>query len=272
MTRLGRFNLSEISISRLISAVKVRVNEIPHTFSWKYLPLASKNKENIQKFKGIHHGKRCFIVANGPSILKTNLDLLADEITIGMNRIYLNFEKSSYRPTYHVTVNELILEQWAHEIKELEMPKFLNWNRQRQYEDSESETIFLKSKMAIKDSFQYDLTRPLVFGATVTFVALQLAYYMGFHEVILIGLDHNYADKGIPSKTETRESKQDQSHFHDQYFPKGFKWQLPDLLRSEIEFDIARKAFEADNRKVLDATLGGKCQIFTKIDYQTLFD
>ena len=272
MSRIGRFNLSEISLPRLYSALKVRLNEIPHALAWKFHPDADKNKELIQKFQGIHHGKRCFIVANGPSLLKTNLDLLENEYTFGMNRIYLNFERSSFRPTYHVTVNELILEQWPDEIAQLNMPKFLNWNRRFYYGGPDSRTIFIKSKMTIKDSFQYDLTRPMVVGATVTFVALQLAYYMGFQKVILIGLDHNYTDKGIPSKTETRTSERDESHFHTQYFPKGFKWQLPDLLRSEIDFEISRKAFEADDREVLDATIGGKCQIFRKIDYEGLFD
>ena len=272
MNRIGRFNLSEMSATRLLSALKIRLNEVPHALAWKFHPLADKNKENIQKFQGIHKGKRCFIVANGPSLLKTNLDLLENEYTFGMNRIYLHFERSSFRPTYHVTVNELILEQWADEIIQLKMPKFLNWNRRSYYGEPNSRTIFIKSKMTIRDSFQYDLTLPLVVGATVTFVALQLAYYMGFQKVYLIGLDHNYKDKGIPSKTETRTPELDESHFHAQYFPKGFKWQLPDLLRSEIEFNIVRKAFEGDDREVLDATIGGKCQIFKKIDYQSLFD
>ena len=125
--------------------------------------------------------------------------------------------------------------------------------------------------MTIRDHFQYDLTRPMVVGATVTFVALQLAYYMGFQQVCLVGLDHNYKEKGIPSKTETRRPEQDESHFHRGYFPQGYKWQLPDLLRSELEFSITREAYEADGREVLDATIGGKCQIFKKVDYQDLF-
>lgn len=272
MNSLERFNLSEISLQRLYFALKIRLNEIPHALMWKFHPQADKNREFIQKIQGIHNGKRCFIVANGPSLLKTNLELLGDEITFGMNRIYLNFERSTFRPKYLVAVNELILEQWANEISQLNMPKFLNWNRRTYYGDPGSKTMYIKSKMTIKDSFQYDLTRPVVIGATVTFVALQLAYYMGFQKVYLVGLDHNYKEKGIPSKTETRRPDQDESHFHVNYFPKGYKWQLPDLLRSEIEFDISRKAFEADGREVLDATIGGKCHIFKKTAYEDLFD
>ena len=272
MNSLSRFNLSEISLSRLYSAIRIRLCEIPHAVAWNYHPVAAINKENIRKYQGIHTGKRCFIVANGPSLRKTNLDYLEYEISFGMNWIYLNFDESPFRPTYYLAVNELILEQWPDEISQLKMPKFLNWNRRSYYGDPDPTTTFIKSKMTIRDFFQYDLTRPMVVGATVTFVALQLAYYMGFQTVYLIGLDHNYKEKGIPSKTETRAPDQDESHFHKNYFPKGYKWQLPDLLRSEIEFDITRKAFEADGRDVLDATIGGKCQIFKKVSFEDIFN
>jgi hypothetical protein len=272
MNSLNRFDLKEISLQRLFSAIRTRLNEIPHSLAWEFNSLAAVNKENIRKYRGIHTGKRCFIVANGPSLRKTDLTLLENEITFGLNRIYLLFEETSFRPTYYVAVNELILEQWAEDISQLDMPKFLNWNRRSYYGDPASSTTYIKSKMTIKDFFQYDLTRPTVVGATVTFVALQLAFYMGFQTVYLIGLDHNYKEKGIPSKTETRAPDQDESHFHANYFPKGYKWQLPDLLRSEIEFSISRQAFEGDGREVLDATIGGKCQIFKKTAYEDLFD
>ena len=272
MKSVGRYNITEISFDRIFLAFKVRMEEIPHTLAWKFHPLARKNKEVIKRFEGIHKGERCFIVANGPSLLNTNLDLLAHEITFGLNRIYLNFDRSSFRPTYYVSVNELILEQFAREISKLDMPKFLNWNRRSFYGSPNSKTVYLKSKMVLRDSFQYNLTDSLVFGATVTFVALQIAYYMGFRKVIIIGLDHNYAEKGVPTKMEIRTTESDESHFHPQYFPKGIRWQLPDLLRSEIDFQIARKSYEKDGREILDATIDGKCQVFNKIDFLSLFN
>jgi hypothetical protein len=70
---------------------------------------------------------------------------------------------------------------------------------------------------------------------------------------------------------EIRTAEQDQSHFHPQYFPKGAKWQLPDLLRSEIDFSLAKNAFETDGRKIYDATIGGKCEVFEKVDYSSFF-
>ncbi len=272
MTKIGRYDVSEITPNRLFSALRVRMEEFPHALAWQFLPFAETNRRRINKFERKHNGERCFIVANGPSLAKTNLDLLANETTFGLNRIYLSFEKTSFRPTYYVAVNELILEQFAGEISQLGMPKFLNWNRRSYYDADDLGICYLKSRMVISDSFQYDITRPIVVGATVTYVTLQIAFYMGFKKVILIGLDHNYSEKEIPSETETRKVERDESHFHPQYFPKGIKWQLPDLLRSEIDFEIARKAFENDGREIVDATLSGKCHVFNKVDYLSLFN
>jgi hypothetical protein len=267
-----RLEFSQITLGRVISGMKVRLREIPHTISWNINKMASENRECLSRYQGVHAGKRCFIVANGPSLLKTDLDLLKNEFTFGLNRIYLNFKNSSFRPTYYVAMNELILEQFYREISDLELPKFLNWNRRSYYTYDCPKSVFIKSKFVFNDFFQVDITRPLVVGASVTFVALQIAYYMGFNQVILVGLDHNYADKGTPNKTEVRKDEKDKSHFNEQYFPMGVKWQLPDLLRSEHDFSLARKSYEQIGGEVLDATIDGKCQVFTKVNYLNLFD
>ncbi len=270
MGGLGRLRLNEITPQRIFSALRARISEIPHAWMWKYAASSEANRLLLQNFHNKYNGKRCFIVANGPSLQRTNLDLLSSEISFGLNRIYLNFERSAFRPSFLVVVNELILEQCAAEIKEVKIPKFLNWNRRDYFGPPNAEQVYLKSRMVINDYFETDLTRPMVFGATVTFATLQLAYFMGFRQVILVGLDHNYREKGVPSKVEVRQSEKDESHFDPKYFPRGFKWQLPDLLRSEIEYQLAREIFENGGREILDATIDGKCEIFKKVQFESL--
>ncbi len=107
-------------------------------------------------------------------------------------------------------------------------------------------------------------------GATVTYVALQIAFYMGFSEVVLIGIDHDFKKKGIPHTLIVSDGD-DADHFDIQYFPKGFRWQLPDLRTSEYAYTLARDAYRADGRQVLDATIGGKLNIFPKVDFNSLF-
>jgi hypothetical protein len=104
----------------------------------------------------------------------------------------------------------------------------------------------------------------------VTYVALQLAYHMGFEQIVLIGVDHDYSTKGKPNTTVVSQ-RDDPDHFDKRYFGKGFRWQLPDLETSERAYRMARKAYESDGRQVLDATVGGKLQVFPKVGYDSLF-
>ena len=106
---------------------------------------------------------------------------------------------------------------------------------------------------------------------TVTYVALQLAYFMGFETVILIGVDHSFKSKGKPNTTVVS-AGDDPNHFDSGYFGKGFRWQLPDLDTSEKAYLRARKFFEDDSRQVLDATVGGKLQVFPKVSYDSLLE
>ena len=107
-------------------------------------------------------------------------------------------------------------------------------------------------------------------GAPVTNVILQLAFHMGFQQVILIGLDHNYTAAGKPNTTVVSQGD-DPNHFSPAYFGKGFRWQLPDLETSEIGYAMARKAYRDVGREILDATIGGKLTIFPKVEYDSLF-
>ena len=91
-------------------------------------------------------------------------------------------------------------------------------------------------------------------GATVTNVALQLAFHMGFRQVILIGVDHSYDAKGKPNTTVVSQGD-DPNHFSPAYFGKGFRWQLPDLDTSELGYAMVRDGFERAGRQVLDATV-----------------
>lgn len=223
----------------------------------------------LSEMKDTQCGKRCFILGNGPSLRQTNLTKLHDEFTFGLNRIYLLFPELGFNTTYYVSVNYLVIRQCAQEIMQLQMPKFIPWGSRRDLQKVTPDTIFMNTSCPGR-GFTMDARRPLWAGATVTYVALQLAYHLGFQQVILIGVDHNFPSKGPPGQTVISQGD-DPNHFSPNYFGKGFTWQLPDLETSEISYRLARNAFEKDGRQVLDATIGGKLSIFPKVDYDTLF-
>ncbi len=223
----------------------------------------------IRSYRDRHRGERCFILGNGPSLRDTDLGLLRGEVTFGLNRIYLLFESMGFPTTYFVSVNTLVLEQCAAEIKALSMPKFITW-RGRYFLKDDPRVIFLDTDYTEPEIFARDITRRVFEGFTVTYVALQIAYYMGFGEVILVGVDHNFTTKG-PANATVVSQGEDPNHFAPEYFGPGFRWQLPDLEGSERAYRMAKHAFEADGRRVLDATIGGRLQVFQKVDYLSLF-
>lgn len=266
-----RFRLSEITPTRIGNAVLRRIKDIPDALSWKLSKLANDNRGHLAGYHDIHRGQRCFIIANGPSLGAMDLRALAGEFTISMNRAYILYAQWGFTPSYYVGINELVLEQFATDIAQLDMPRFVNFNRRRCFGGSRNEPMYLRVGLGLEDRFCRNIAGTISSGGTVTFACLQLAYFMGFSEVILIGLDHNFVEKGVPNTTEVRRQARDESHCHPDYFPQGIKWQLPDLYRSELAYALARQAFEADGRRVLDATVNGKCQVFDKVDFLRLF-
>jgi hypothetical protein len=230
-----------------------------------------ENLERLQGYRDIHPQKRCFIIGNGPSLRQMDLSPLKNEFTFGLNRIYLLFPELGFTTNYLVVVNELVLEQCAADISSLPMPKFVTWRARRWFPTGARDGLmFLDTDFTGEEGFSGNAMGRLYEGFTVTYVALQLAFYMGFEEAILIGVDHNYTTKGTPNTTVTS-AGDDPNHFAPAYFGKGFRWQLPDLEGSERAYRMANTAYIEAGRRVQDATVGGKLDIFPKVDYRELF-
>jgi len=240
-----------------------------HVLARTFSPRWARNRGRLIAYRDAHRGERCFILGNGPSLRQTDLSKLRHEFTFGLNRIYLLFPELGFTTSCLVSVNELVLEQCADEIRALTIPKFLTWRARRWFPD-EAQTLFLDTDFTGPENFNGDATGRLFEGFTVTYVALQLAFYMGFQEVILVGVDHNFVTRGPANQVVVSEGA-DPNHFAPNYFGKGFRWQLPDLEGSERAYRLAREAYEAAGRRVRDATIGGKLTVFPKIDYNALF-
>jgi len=246
-----------------------RIPQLPAAY---FHPWRRESIRRLAQFKDIHKGKRAFVIGNGPSLRQMDLTHLRNEFTFGMNRIYLLFPELGFHTTYYCATNDLVIEQFNQDMLALPMPKFLAWRSRRHFSNSlpiaELPTFLYTSYTG--PGFSSDVRRRVWEGATVTNVALQIAFHMGFQQVILIGVDHDFTSKGDANKTVVSQGD-DPNHFAPDYFGKGYKWQLPDLDTSEIGYAFAREAYQKAGRGVLDATVGGKLTLFPKVDYNSLF-
>lgn len=237
-----------------------------------YLACQPSFRQSITQLRQLENtftGQRCFIIGNGPSLARMDLAPLKNEITFGSNRIYLLFPKLGFQTTFYVAVNKLVIEQCASEIQhKVTGTKFISYDARRWLPPGDK-LIYLYSR---DGPCFYDRAQQGIWqGGTVTFVAIQLAYTLGFNQVILLGVDHHYHTQSNPHEIVIGNGE-DPNHFDRGYFGQGFRWQAPDLLLSEQAYHLAKKHFEADGRQILDATLGGKLDVFPKIDYYSLFN
>lgn len=235
-------------------------------------PWRRRSLRILEELRGRYAGRRAFIIGNGPSLKRTDLSRLENDFTFGLNRIYLMFGALGFSTSCLVVINDLVIEQCVNEMQELSIPRFFSWHSRRYLPPStraERLPTFLYTTYE-SPAFAHDVGGRVWEGATVTYVALQLAFHMGFNPVILIGVDHDFASKGVANSTVTS-AGDDPNHFSPEYFGKGFRWQLPDLDTSAVAYRMARQEFERAGRQVLDATVGGKLTVFPKVDYGSLF-
>jgi hypothetical protein len=231
---------------------------------WHLSPEKLALSRCVESLRNRYAGQRCVIMGNGPSLKNTDWQLLRNEFTFGLNRIYLLFEEMGFSPNFLVCINPLVLKQSVNEISRVESLKFLDWGARKRYQGAQR-TLFLPSRPDLE--FCTDISCGCAAGFTVTFAAMQIAYYLGFTKVILIGVDHSFVTKGKPNAV-VLTAHEDPNHFSPHYFGQGTKWQLPDLEGSERAYRTAQRVYLNDNREILDATRGGKLTIFPKVDLQ----
>ncbi|WP_421827542.1 6-hydroxymethylpterin diphosphokinase MptE-like protein [Larkinella sp.] len=229
---------------------------------WDIDPRSWSSRNKLLKWKDKYKGEKAVILCNGPSLNKVDFSLLKNTFTFGLNKINLLFDRSDFRPSFIAAVNLLVIEQNKDFYNSTDIPLFLR-SEGKEFVKNRENVAFLHTSNQQK--FSKDISISLWEGGTVTFVAMQLAYHMGFSEVALVGCDHYFNAKGAPGRLAVSNGDDD-SHFDKRYFSNGMKWQLPEIYTSEYSYNLAKLAYNADNRAIYNATDGGALEIFERIE------
>lgn len=218
-------------------------------------------------FKDLHRGERCVLVCNGPSLNRMDLGFLRQETVFGLNKIYLGLEKFGFYPRYLAAVNEKVIRQSTEAYRQMTCVKFLAESCSDAV-PADALTFHIRTE-GLPERFYRDITQGVRGGHTVTHAAFQILRYMGFAEVVVIGMDHRFTYSGQPNE-ELQMQGGDPNHFSADYF-RDQKWDAPNLAESEASYRLARQIYEEEGRRIIDATVDGACEIFPKTDYRTYF-
>ncbi len=230
----------------------------------------------LRKFKDIHKGEKCILLCNGPSLNQVDFSRIDKSrfVLFGLNKIYLGFERLGIQPRYIAAVNRKVVQQSKDQFNELPITKFISmyaagyWIRESPY------TYLLNTTSLPKfpRRFSEDICEYIHEGRTVTHVALQIIYYMGFSEVYIVGMDHRFSQHVVGKENQASVLHgEDKDHFDPAYFGHGQTWDLPDLVNSEISYRAALDVYRAHDRNIFDCTIDGACTIFPRLDIESIY-
>jgi len=218
--------------------------------------------KRLLEYKDKHKNERCFIVATGPSLTLSDLDKLKGEICFSMNSVIRLFDKTDWRPQYYVMCDPDVYESLGDEINSADLRTvfyncfdILDFSREGiPYKGSSEYLIWTTSlyfrNKPVKIKFSRDVGKCIYSWHTTVGTILQLAVYMGFREIYLIGTDCSYS--------------QEQKHGDGM----DYKCTIPKNAGEQIinDYTLAKPLFEQLGVKVLNATRGGALEVFSRVD------
>ena len=245
--------------------------------------------QRLANLKGKYTGQRCIIMGNGPSLNQMDLSVFNKEYLWGTNKCYLLFDRISWRPTFYTAIDTRVVPDIAEDIVKLEheLPAttffFPILFRMQGIIPSQSNVLWYYEKKLDETQlpngmFSQHASNFVYAARTVTIAALQLAVFLGFNPIYLIGCDTSYSLSSSVQKDEKDENRlistadDDTSHFDPRYFGQGSKWHVPHVERMIFHYQQSKNFCDSIGVKVYNATVGGKLEVFPRVNYRELFD
>ena len=177
----------------------------------------------LQRFRNCHRGGRLVLVCNGPSLNQTDFSLIRNEVSMGLNKIFLGFRRLRFYPRYYLAINRRVIEQSAQDIAQLNCVRFLK-------------------NMSFNPLPESALTYLLHAEQKNVFTKILVRVFRGLHRHFLrfatgffYGLLHSgdredgccYSFTGLPNEPHVLKGR-DPNHFDPSYF-SGHTWDNPIL-------------------------------------------
>ena len=226
----------------------------------------------IRPLKDIYKGQACVVIGNGPSLKVEDLTKLHELgiPTLACNRIHLIFPQTPWRPDYYFMSDEKLVKQYDDNVPDIPVDHRLFPKQHRGQIRNGRFYNTLCFDYEKEGKFSLDAAKGIYPAASVTTEMIQFAYYMGFSEIYLIGVDFSYAvTQKVDDKTYAYQGEN--NYFIPGYLKPGEVADMPNVNANLLGFHAARQAIEAQGRKIQNATRGGKLEVFERVDLDMLF-
>lgn len=266
-------------------ADKLNQNHIPYHLYMedynKYLIGARQSNERIAKWKNAYSGKKCVLLGNGPSLSLQDLEMLHQKhaMTFGCNFINKIYDKTDWRPDFYCCIEtSAILTNLDYIINGDVRAKFVKDLTETEHigklSESMSDNLCLFNYAYSSEEFSSDPSKLIFDGYTVMFSMLEFAVYLGFTEIYLLGVDNSQ-----PPEVHTSNFLEKRIHFYEEderelelrkeIMPVHQDFDNYELYQKNLKkyYGIAKKYAERNHIKIMNATRGGKLEVFERVDF-----
>ncbi len=225
--------------------------------------------KELIKYKNKHKGQRCFIVGNGPSLTVEDLEKIKGEVSFAANRIYNIYDKTDWRPTYYSIQDYVVICKSFNEIDKLIKTKKFVGIIPTMYHKKMKNIVFYKlidePFYPEPPNFSEDVSNGIYDGWTITYTNIQMAVYMGFSEIYLMGVDHSY------SVVKDSDGNLIYNNVKDHFNADDKSHDIPQTFKTTVSYISAKEYAKKNGIKIYNATRGGKLEVFERIDFDSLF-
>ncbi|MGG3564211.1 6-hydroxymethylpterin diphosphokinase MptE-like protein [Neobacillus rhizosphaerae] len=239
--------------------------------------------QRVKKYKDIHIGESCFIIGNGPSLTGEDLNKIKNQISFSSNRINLFLDDTKWSPYYYTFIDARMAVNFFDEVYNMRKKQMFVVVTDAGYSPLKKhfgkECVFLRSYHEHEKSglpkFSEDLSEKLNTHGTVTYANIQLAIYMGFKNIYLIGVDNNYAiNKQEDGSIEINKELIGKDYFKESYYNsiENAKQVPNNIYAMSQAYKSAKQYCDQRGVKIYNATRGGKLEVFPRVNFDDLFD
>lgn len=222
---------------------------------------------SIKQISNIHKGKRCFIIATGPSLTLKDLELLHGEFTFGMNSIPKLYDKTTWRPTYfgiqdcnvYRNMEKVILEVYGQSdnvfVSDIIAQNFAIPSNFHQFP---YDTVYHDNQLEIDKyfaKFSDDCYSIVYDGYSITYSLIQLAIYMGFSEIYLLGVDCSYKRGAKNHVVDSGNDDKNEEKNHDKMI---------------VGYQKAKEYADSHGIKIINCTRGGMLEVYPRKSLETV--
>lgn len=229
--------------------------------------------ERLRSLKNLKKGQTCFIIGNGPSLKANDLELLKESgiDSFASNQIYKIFDSTNWRPTYYSVVDWKGIEE--NDANNMDVPYmfFSDYYWRKHRITNKNACVFYGNRLLDSrlDTFRFseDITKQIYMKGSVTYTNFQLAMYMGYTQIYLLGMDNSYAYVMGKDGKKVKENNMGTSHFYQDENPSHI---YAEKEAMDNAFLAAKEYADSHGVKIYNATRGGHLEVFERVDRKSV--